>query len=332
MGIVGTILYYCFVSKDNTIAYKAPGKHYRDGLTTRQFFAIFPHDKAAESWFIQQRWPEEVCCPSCGVTNVQTGCKHKTMPFRCREKECGKHFSVKTGTFMQSSKIGYQSWLYAFYLFSTNLKGVSSMKLHRELGITQKSAWHLAHRIRHAWNLNPEERFKGPVEADETYLGGKRRNMPKTKRAQMQGRGSVGKTAVVGVKDRATKEVRAQVVEDTKGETLRGFVLDNTEPGAKIYTDEALFYKALPNQEAVRHASMEYVRGECHTNGVESFWSLFKRAYMGTFHQLSERHLHRYVGEFAGRHNMRELGTLAQMALVVDRAIGRRLRYKDLVG
>ena len=181
--------------------YKEPGKHYREGLSTRQFFQRFPNDKTAEAWFIKRRWPEEVCCPYCGVTNVQIGCKHKTMPFRCREKECGKHFSIKTGTFMQSSKIGYQNWLYAFYLFATNLKSVSSMKLHRELGITQKSAWHLAHRIRQAWNLDPEERFWGPVEVDETWFGGKRKNLPKQKRSQLKGRGPVGKTAVVGVKE-----------------------------------------------------------------------------------------------------------------------------------
>ena len=100
------------------MAYKASGKHFREGLSTRQFFQLFPDDKTAEAWFIKRRWPEEVCCPYCGVTNVQTGCKHKTMPFRCREKECGKHFSIKTGTFMQSTKIGYQNWLYAFYLFA----------------------------------------------------------------------------------------------------------------------------------------------------------------------------------------------------------------------
>ena len=313
------------------MAYKAPGKHYREGLSTRQFFQRFPDDKTAEAWFIKRRWPEEVCCPYCGVTNVQIGCKHKTMPFRCREKECGKHFSIKTGTFMQSSKIGYQNWLYAFYLFATNLKSVSSMKLHRELGITQKSAWHLAHRIRQAWNSDPEERFWGPVEVDETWFGGKRKNMPKKKRSQLKGRGPVGKTAVVGVKDRKTNRVSAQVVEDTTQETLQGFVQDRIDPDAAVYTDASSSYASLDNHESVRHSQLEYVRGSVHTNGVESFWSMLKRAYMGTFHRLSERHLHRYVGEFAGRHNMRELGTLAQMSLVADRAIGQRLRYQDLV-
>ena len=312
------------------MTYKSSGKHFIEGLTTRQFFAIFPTDDAAEAWFCKEFWPEEMCCPRCGSTNVQTGAKHKTMPFRCRD--CRKRFSTKTGTFMEASNLGYQSWLYAFYLFCTNLKSVSSMKLHRELGISQKSAWFMAHRLRQAWNTQPVERFGGPVEADETYMGGKRRNMPKSKRAKMEGRGSVGKTAVVGLKDRPTKKVRAQVVPDTKGETLRGFVLDHAEPGAKIYTDEALAYKALPNQEAVRHASFEYVRGPVHTNGVESFWSLLKRAHVGTFHKLSEDHLHRYVGEFSGRHNMRDKDTLAQMSEIASRMVGKRLRYRELVG
>ena len=314
------------------MAHKAPGKHYREGLSTRQFFKLFPDDKAAEEWFTKQRWPDEVCCPRCGITNVQTGCKHKTMPFRCREKECGKKFSVKTGTFMEGSKISYQSWLYAVYMFTTNLKSISSMKLHRELGITQKSAWFMAHRIRQAWNMAPEGLFSGPVEVDETYMGGKRKNMPKKKRAALTGRGSVGKTAVVGAKDRATKKVAARVVQDTKGETLSQFVTEHVGEGAKVYTDDASPYQSLKNHETVKHGIMEYVRGDVHTNGVESFWSMLKRAHTGTFHKISTDHLHRYVAEFSGRHNLREKGTLDQMAEVAHRAVGKRLKYRDLVG
>ncbi len=188
----------------------------------------------------------------------------------------------------------------------------------------------MAHRLREAfsgrgWPLS------GPVEADETYMGGKRKNMSKAKRKQIKGSGTVGKTAVVGVKDRPTKEIRARVVPDTRGETLRGFVLDNTEPGTKIYTDEALSYKKLPNQEAVRHASFEYVRGDVHTNGVESFWSMLKRGYIGTFHKMSVKHLQRYVDEFSGRHNLRELDTIDQMRAMVMAVVGRRLMYKDLI-
>ena len=311
--------------------HKAPGNYFRQGLTVGQFFSRFPNDKAAEDWIAKKRWPEEICCPRCGSVNVQTGAKHKTMPYRCREKECGKWFSVKTGTPMASSKLGYRSWLYATYVVSTHLKGVSSMKLHRDLGITQKSAWHLIHRIRETWNDNPVARFLGPVEADEAYLGGRRRNMSNKKRQELTGRGPVGKTAVVAVKDRPTHEVRAKVVPNTKGVTLRGFVQDHIAPDAKVYTDAAPAYDALPNREAVRHSALEFVRADAHTNGVESFWSLLKRAHMGTFHKISKVHLHRYVNEFAGRHNMRDLDTLRQMEHIVQRMNGKRLRYKDLV-
>ena len=310
--------------------YKAPGKSFREGLSTAQFFKIFPDDNAAEEWFIKQFWPDEMCCPHCGSVNVQTGAKHKTMPFRCRD--CRRRFSTKIGTFMEGSKIGYQDWLYAFYLFCTNLKSVSSMKLHRELGISQKSAWFMAHRLRQAWNTWPEKSMEGPVETDTTHMGGKRKNMPKRKRSVLTGRGAVGKTAVTGIKDRRTNEVRAKVVPDSKGDTLRGFVTENIQPDAKVYTDDAPVYDALPNRESVNHSHMEYVKGDVHTNGIESFWSMLKRAHVGTFHKLSKDHLHRYVGEFAGRHNMRSKGTLDQMSEIANRGVGKRLKYRVLVG
>ena len=185
-----------------------PGKAYRDGITLKQILRTFPDDKTAEQWFTEQRWPEGVCCPACGSVNVQTGCQHKTMPYRCREKECAKKFSVRTGTVMECAKVGYQDWLIAAFLLMTSLKSVSSMKLHRDLGITQKTAWFLAQRLRAAL-AQGGPLFAGPVEVDETYFGGRRRNMSNTKRKSLAdagvGRGSVGKVAVVGVKDRATK-------------------------------------------------------------------------------------------------------------------------------
>ena len=212
-----------------------------------------------------------------------------------------------------------------------DIYSVASMKIHRELGITQKAAWHLAHRVRKGWGGESQAEFEGPVEADESYFGGKRKNMSKARRAVLDGRGVVGKTAVVAVKDRPSKKVRAQVVERTDAETLQGFVLDSVAPGARVFTDEARAYEALPNREAVAHSLLEYVRGQVHTNGVESFWSMLKRAHMGTFHHLSPHHLHRYVTEFSGRHNMRGLDTLAQMSALVRLMDGQRLRYKDLV-
>ena len=141
---------------------KAPGKSHRKGISVKQFIRMYPTDAAAEQWFIQQRWPAGVGCPHCGSLNVQIGCSHPTMPFRCREKACDrKRFSTKTGTVMESSKIGYQDWLIAMFIVTTSLKSVSSMKLHRDLGITQKSAWFLAHRLRDAWAQGEPRRSGG---------------------------------------------------------------------------------------------------------------------------------------------------------------------------
>ena len=260
--------------------------------------------------------------------NVQTGCKHKTMPFRCREKQCGKKFSTKHGTVMEGSKIGYQDWILAMFLVSTNLKGVSSMKLHRDLGVTQKTAWFMAMRIRAALSQG-DSLFSGPVEVDETYVGGKRKNMPKSKRKKLKGRGPVGKTAVVGAKDRSTNQVAAEVVDSTDKDTLQGFVKDHADPDATVYTDDASAYESLPfEHESVKHSLHGYVRGDAHTNGIESIWSMLKRAHKGVFHKFSPKHLARYVKEFTGRHSMREQDTINQLATVQEGMVGKRLTYK----
>ena len=219
---------------------KAPGKSHRNGISLIEIMRKFPDDATAEAYFVEQRWPNGPACPHCGSTNVQSGTAHKTMPYRCREKECAKRFSAKSGTVMEGSKLGFQIWMIATFLLSTNLKSVSSMKLHRDLDITQKSAWFLAHRLRRALDRDGSQ-FSGPVEVDETYFGGKRRNMSNAKRKELAGtgRGAVGKVAVVGIKDRETKHVRAKVVEATDKSTLQGFVVEHTAPGAIVYTDEA---------------------------------------------------------------------------------------------
>ena len=267
------------------MAQNAPGRHYRKGLSLRDLTRLFPDDATAEQWFRDQRWPDGVHCPYCGSDKVQTGAKHKSMPFRCRAKECTKRFSVKTGTIMQSSKVGYQTWVFAMYLLTTNLKGISSMKLHRELGITQKSAWHLAHRLRDAL-ASGGERMAGPVEADETYMGGKNANKHSHKKIK-NAHGTMGKTAVVGVKDRETNTVQAAVIGNTARPTLSGFVGTHAAPGAKVYTDEHSGYDWVENREMVRHSVKEYVRDHIHTNGIESFWALLKRGYVGTYHKMS---------------------------------------------
>ena len=306
--------------------HNAPGKNYRKGITIASLLRRFPDNATAEKWFEDKRWPSGVCCPHCG--SVSAGrVKHPTMPYRCRD--CRKHFSAKTGTVMQGSNIGYQAWLIAIYLFTTGIKGTSSMKLHRDLGITQKSAWYMSHRLRQAFE-GQDGPFTGPVEVDETFIGGKERNKRASKKLHA-GTGGTGKAVVAGAKDRATGRISAEVVGDTSRKTLQGFVSSNTAPGAAVYTDEHLAYKGLPNHTTVKHGAGQFVNGMAHTNGVESFWSLLKRGYHGTYHKMSVKHLNRYVAEFAGRQNMRDCDTIQQMSQVARGMDGRRLRYQELV-
>ncbi len=310
----------------------APGKHYRKGMSLIDAIRLFPDDAAAEAWFTCIRWPEGPSCPHCGSENVQSGAKHKTMPYRCRT--CRKRFSLKTGTVMEASNLGYQVWAMALYLLLTGLKGVSSMKLHRDLDVTQKTAWHLAHRLRKAFEAEgPRVVFEGPVEVDETYIGGLRKNMHAKKRKTLEGRGTVGKTAVVGIKDRETKKVAARVVRSTDGGTLQGFVREHVEPGATVYSDDTGAYSGLTEYErgTVRHSVGEYVDGKIHTNSIESLWSMLKRAHKGVYHKLSPKHLQRYVDEFAGRQNIREFDTIDQMTVVSAWLVGKRLRYRELI-
>ena len=313
---------------------KGPGKHYRKGITLPALFERFPDDAAAEQYFTETRWPNGIRCPYCGSDNVKHA-KHPTMPYRCREKHCNaRRFSVRTRSIMEASNLGYRVWAIAMYLVLTSLKSVSSMKLHRDLGITQKSAWFLAHRIREAWKKD-ELTFLGPVEADETFVGGSRKNMSHKKRKQLKdtGRGSVGKTIVAGVKDRATNKVSAAVVENRDAYTLHTFVEDRVHHEAAVYTDEHPSYKGMVyfEHDTTCHAAGQYTKGKTHTQGIESFWALLKRAHKGTFHKLSPKHLDCYVTEFAGRHNARRLDTEDQMRFLVKGMVGRRLRYPDLV-
>ena len=312
---------------------KAPGRSHREGITVVELFRMFPDDASAEQWFEDQRWPNgERFCPDCGSLNYARIFSRKPMPYRCRD--CRKHFSVRKGTVMQGSPLGLQLWVIAIYMMTTGIKGTSSMKLHRELGVTQKTSWFMMQRIREGFLEGIDKPMPGPVEVDETYIGGKRKNMSNAKRKELAGtgRGAVGKVAVLGAKDRATKQVAAEVVDRTDGATLQGFVADHADSDAMVYTDDASAYKGIPQRhKSVKHTVKEFVRGEAHTNGMESFWALLKRGYVGTYHQMSKKHLHRYVREFAGRHNIRDLNTLEQMSILSQGMIGKRLRYRDLI-
>ena len=316
---------------------KAPGKAFRAGISLIEVMDVFPDEESAREWFESIYWPDVRRCGHCDETQTRAVKSGKPMPYWCTP--CRQYFSVKTGTAMAESNIPLRKWALGIYLCLTSLKSVSSMKLHRDLGISQKTAWFMLHRLREAWADAIGAPFIGPVEVDETYVGGKRKNMSQSKRKKLAGtgRGPAGKTAVIGAKDRASNQVRAKVIDATDAATLVPFVEGNAAEGAKVYTDDATAYTSLPNMfngihhEAVKHSVAEYVRGQAHTNGIESFWSMLKRAHKGTFHKLSAKHLNRYVQEFAGKHNLRNNDTLAQMAVVALSLAGRRLKYHDLI-
>ncbi|MYB77485.1 MAG: IS1595 family transposase [Chloroflexi bacterium] len=299
----------------------------RQGITLMQLADMFPDEESARTWFEDRIWPDGRVCPRCGSDKTVES-KHPKMPYWCSE---GRHyFSVKTGTVMEASKLPLRKWVYAIYLHLTSLKGVSSHKLSRDIGIGQESAWFMLQRIREAFDNNDGEQFGGPVEVDESYFGGREANKHQSKRLK-QGGGTYGKVAVVAAKDRPTKRVKARVIKSADKATLHGFVEDTVARGAQLFTDEWPAYRGIRMRHtAVKHSDGQYVQGDAHTQGIESFWSMFKRGYVGTYHQMSPKHLHRYVREFAGRHNLRPLDTIEQMGELAKGMRGKRITYAAL--
>ncbi|MXV75364.1 IS1595 family transposase [Candidatus Poribacteria bacterium] len=306
----------------------SPDKSYRNGLSLVELFKKFTNVEAAEDWFIEARWGGKVECPKCGSRNIQDNTTHPHMRFRCRK--CRKFFSTKTGTVMESSKLGYQHWAIAIFQMTTNLKGVSSMDLARDLEIQQKYAWHLAHKIRETFNDN-DSVLIGKIGVDETYVGGLEENKHADKKLNA-GRGGVGKAIVAGMKERESNQLIAQVVENTKRSTLHGFIHDNVQQDSEVFTNDLARYESLVDfdHKVEKHSVGEYVKKQAYINGMESFWTTLKRVHKVVFHKVSLKLLNRYVQEFAGRHNIRRKDTEDQKASFASGMVGKQLTYKEL--
>jgi transposase-like protein len=301
--------------------------------TLQQAIIYFSDPDNCLNYLISKRWPKGVICPTCGSEKVKFNPSRRL--WQCSSHHPKRQFSVKVGTIFEDSAIGLDKWLAAVWMLTNCKNGISSYEVARDLGVTQKTAWFMLHRIRLALQDETSGKLGGEVEADETYIGGLARNMHKSKRAKkISGTGGAGKVAVMGLLQRHGK-VKTSVLPDVQMETLNRRVRDHVALGSQVFTDAWVGYNGLDAEyihSVIDHAEA-YVKENVHTNGLENYWSLLKRGIRGTYISIEPFHLFRYLDEQAFRFNNREyFNDRDRFDMAVSNIIGKRLTWNRLTG